>query len=148
MPVTPTLPASHPPETFLRRSTVLQFEDNPANALLVEELLARRGDLELTTATDASSVVQLALLLKPDVILMDIKMPRVSGVQALALLRANPATASIPVIALSSNAYAGEIKICLEAGFFCYLTKPFRLNVLLDKIDAALCQACESYPRS
>ena len=131
----------------LRRSTLLQFEDNPANARLVEELVARRGDLELSTASDASNAVELVLLLKPDVILMDIKMPRVSGVQALALLRANPMTASIPVIALSSNAYLDEIRICLEAGFFCYLTKPFRLDVLMDKIDAALRQACENHPR-
>ena len=73
-------------------------------------------------------------------------MPDVNGLAAAAILRANPATAHIPVIALSSNAYPSEIKRCLKAGLFWYLTKPFQLNELMDAIDAALHFASETRP--
>jgi len=80
----------------------------------------------------------------PDVILMDINLPDISGLAALQILCKNPATAHIPVIALSSNAYPRQIEEGLEAGFFRYLTKPFKVNELMDAIDVALRYAAEN----
>ena len=74
----------------------------------------------------------------PDVILMDINLPGISGIEALKILRADPATAHIPVIALSANAVPRDIEKGLEAGFFRYLTKPIRVNEFMDALDVAL----------
>ena len=124
--------------------TLLQVEDNPANARLVEELISRRSDLKLLTARDGYHGIEMALSHKPDVILMDINLPNISGLAALNILRENPATAHIPVIALSANAFQRQIEEGLEAGFFRYLTKPFKVNELMDAIDAALRYAAEN----
>jgi CheY-like chemotaxis protein len=93
---------------------------------LVETLVARRGDWKLLTTLNGRQGIEMASLHKPDVILTDINLPDISGLAALKILRENPATADIPVIALSSNAYPPQIEEGLEAGFFRYLTKPFR----------------------
>ena len=126
--------------------TLLQVEDNRANALLVEVLVARGSDLKLLTAVDAYYGIEMALSHKPEVILMDINLPGISGLAALKILRVNPATAHIPVIALSSNAYARQIEEGLEAGFFRYLTKPFKANEFMDAIDVALRYAADNRP--
>ena len=120
------------------RRTLLQIEDNPANAELLEQLIARRSDLKFHTAVNADQGMEMAGSYQPDLILMDMKMPGISGLAAISLLRANPATANIPVIALSSNAYSSEIKRCLEAGAIRYLTKPYRIDALMTAIDEAL----------
>jgi len=72
------------------------------------------------------------------VILMDINLPGISGFQALEILRADPATAHIPVVALSANAIPRDIEKGLEAGFFRYLTKPIKVNEFMDTLDVAL----------
>jgi CheY-like chemotaxis protein len=128
-------------EVLLPHRTILQVEDNAANALLVEKLIGRRSDLVLLTATRGSQGIEMAIAHMPDVILMDINMPDISGLAALAILRANPLTSHIPVIALSSNAYPTDIKEGLEAGFFRYLTKPFKISEFMDAVDLALQQA-------
>ena len=69
---------------------------------------------------------------------MDINLPGISGIQALKILRADPATAHIPVIALSANAIPRDIEKGLEAGFFRYLTKPIKVNEFMDTLDVAL----------
>ena len=69
---------------------------------------------------------------------MDINLPGISGFQALHLLRENPVTAHIPVIALSANAMRHDIEKGLEEGFFRYLTKPIKLNELMDTLNLAL----------
>ena len=120
------------------RKTVLQVEDSPANAMLVEPLLARRDDLTLMTATNGYQGIEMARSHQPDVILMDINMPELDGLAAMQMLRNNPATSHIPVIALSSNAYPSQIKLGLDTGFFRYLTKPYKLNEFLATIDLAL----------
>ena len=74
---------------------------------------------------------------QPDVILMDINLPGISGTEALQILREDPATAEIPVIALSANAMPRDIEKGLQAGFFRYLTKPIKLNKLVETLDAA-----------
>jgi PAS domain S-box-containing protein len=123
--------------------TLLYVEDNPANLALVEELIARRGDLKLLTAIDGHLGVELARAYLPDVILMDINLPGISGYGALRLLSADPATAHIPVLALSANAVPRDIEKGLEAGFFRYLTKPIRVREFMDALDLALHKAAE-----
>jgi len=121
-----------------RLRTLLYVEDNPANLMLVEDLIARRPDIRLLSAMDGNRGVELARASRPDVILMDINLPGISGIQALNLLRADPATEHIPVVALSANAIPRDIEKGLEAGFFHYLTKPIKVNEFMDTLDLAL----------
>ena len=118
--------------------TLLYVEDNPANLKLVEQLIARRPDMRLLSARDGNLGIQLARANQPDVILMDINLPGISGIEALKILREDPATAHIPVVALSANAMPRDIEKGLEAGFFRYLTKPIKVNEFMDTLDAAL----------
>ena len=122
----------------MARRQVLCVEDNPANLLLVERLLARRSDLQLISARDGRSGIELARSALPDLILMDINLPGISGLDALQILAADPATAHIPVLALSANAMPRDIERGLEAGFFRYLTKPIRLAEFMLALDQAL----------
>jgi signal transduction histidine kinase/ActR/RegA family two-component response regulator len=124
--------------------TLLYVEDNPANLALVEQLIARRGDLKLVTAIDAYLGIELARACVPDVILMDINLPGMSGYGALKVLRNDPLTAHIPVLALSANAVPRDIEKGIEAGFFRYLTKPIRVREFMDALDVALHHAAES----
>jgi len=121
--------------------SVLCVEDNPANLLLVEKLLARRPDLRLLSARDGRSGVELARSAMPDVILMDINLPGISGIVALGMLAGDPSTAHIPVIALSANAMPHDIEKGLDAGFFRYLTKPIKVAEFMETLDAALAVA-------
>ena len=117
--------------------TVLNVENHPANVLLVESLLALRSDLRLLTALTGTKGCEMALSFQPDLILMDIRLPDISGFEALEILQKNPSTARIPVIALSSYAYQIEIDKGLKNGFFRFLTKPYRLDDLMNAIDDA-----------
>ena len=118
--------------------SLLYVEDNPANLQLVEQLIARREDIRLFSAIDGMQGIQLARAQRPDIILMDINLPGISGIEALRILRADPATAHIPVVALSANAMPLDIEKGLQAGFFRYLTKPIKLNELMGALDLAL----------
>ena len=106
--------------------------------MLVEDLIARRPDIRLLSARDGIRGVEIARASLPDVILMDINLPGISGIQALRILAEDPATAHIPVIALSANAMPRDIEKGLEAGFFRYLTKPIKVNEFMDTLDVAL----------
>ena len=121
-----------------RTRTLLYVEDNPANLMLVEDLIARRSDISLLSATDGLSGVAAARAALPDVILMDINLPGISGIHALKILREDPNTAHIPVVALSANAIPRDIEKGLKAGFFRYLTKPIKVNEFMDTLDLAL----------
>jgi CheY-like chemotaxis protein len=123
--------------------TLLYVEDNPANLALVEQLIARRGDLKLLTAIDGHLGIELARAYLPDVILMDINLPGISGYGALKILNEDRATAHIPVLALSANAVPRDIEKGLDAGFFRYLTKPIRVREFMDALDVALQHASE-----
>jgi len=125
------------------KRTLLYVEDNPANLLLVEQLIARRSDLKLLTAIDGHLGIRLARAYQPDAILMDINLPGISGYGALKILRKDPSTAHIPVIALSANAVPRDIEKGLEAGFFRYLTKPIKVIEFMDALDVALHHAAE-----
>ena len=118
--------------------TLLYVEDNKANLNLVEELLARRPDMRLLTAGDGTRGIALARTHQPEVILMDINLPGISGTQALKILREDPVTAHIPVLAISANAMPRDIKKGLEAGFFRYLTKPIVVDEFMDALGTAL----------
>jgi PAS domain S-box-containing protein len=118
--------------------TLLYVEDNPANLMLVEDLIARRPDIRLLTARDGNRGIEIARASRPDVILMDINLPGISGIKALRILAEDPTTAHIPVVALSANAIPHDIKKGLEAGFFRYLTKPIKVNEFMDTLDVAL----------
>jgi PAS domain S-box-containing protein len=121
-----------------RRRTLLYVEDNVANLKLVEQLIARRPDMRLLSAQDGSLGIALARASHPEVILMDINLPDMSGIEALKILREDPVTARIPVIALSANAVRRDIENGLEAGFFRYLTKPLKVDEFMDTLDVAL----------
>jgi PAS domain S-box-containing protein len=124
--------------------TLLYVEDNPANLKLVEQLLGRRPALRLLTAIDGNQGIQLARAHQPDVILMDINLPGISGIEAMKILREDPTTAHIPIVALSANAMPRDIAKGLVAGFFSYLTKPIKVNEFMEALDAAL-QAAHAY---
>ena len=120
------------------RRTVLYVEDNPANLELVEQLIARRPDLQLLSAADGNLGIEFARVYQPAAILMDINLPGINGLDAMKILRADLATAHIPIIALSANAVPHYIEKALQAGFFAYLTKPIKVNQFMDTLDAAL----------
>jgi PAS domain S-box-containing protein len=136
--VAPTAAARGPVNPSMPLRTLLYVEDNPANLKLVEQLIARRPDLRLLSAVNGNLGVKLARENQPEVILMDINLPGISGTQALKILREDPATAHIPVLALSANALPLDIKKGLEAGFFRYLTKPIKVGELMDALNVAL----------
>jgi CheY-like chemotaxis protein len=119
-------------------STLLYVEDNAANLKLVEQLIARRPTLRLLTAVDGNQGIQLARAHQPNVILMDISLPGISGIEALKILRDDPATAHIPIVALSANAMPRDIERGLAAGFVSYLTKPIKVKEFMEALDAAL----------
>ncbi|MEO8134641.1 MAG: ATP-binding protein, partial [Betaproteobacteria bacterium] len=118
--------------------TVLYVEDNQANMHLVQQLIARRPDLRLLSAGDGMRGIALARIHQPEVIVMDINLPGISGIQALKILREDRTTAHIPVLALSANAMQRDIEKGLEAGFFRYLTKPIKVNEFMVALDTAL----------
>jgi PAS domain S-box-containing protein len=123
--------------------TLLYVEDNSANLKLVEQLIARRPNMCLLSAVDGPMGIQLARDNQPEVILMDINLPGMSGIQALKILRDDPATAHIPVLAISANAMRGDIKKGMDAGFFRYLTKPVNVIDFMEAMDLALSFAQE-----
>ncbi|MFN0315321.1 MAG: CHASE3 domain-containing protein [Burkholderiales bacterium] len=118
--------------------TILYVEDNPANLELVEQIIARRPDLRLLSAADAKAGIESARANLPEVILMDIHLPGISGTEAMKMLLADPTTARIPVIAISANAMPRDIELALEAGFFNYLTKPIKVKEFMDALGVAL----------
>ena len=92
----------------------------------------------MLSAVDGHRGVELARTCLPDVILMDINLPGISGIEALKILREDKATAHIPVLALSANAMARDIQRGLDAGFFRYLTKPIKVSEFMEALNVAL----------
>lgn len=115
--------------------TLLYIEDNPANLQLIEYAMLRYPWLRMLTASDAETGIELARREVPDLILMDLNLPRMDGYSALAQLRQYPETRDIVVIALSAAAMPGEVERGLQAGFRYYLTKPVNLAELQAKIE-------------
>ena len=118
--------------------TLLYVEDNPANLMLVEHIIESHPHVRMLSASNGNLGIALARTHLPDVILMDINLPGISGLQALKILHAEPATAHIPVLAISANAMPRDIEKGLAAGFFRYLTKPIKVNEFINALDEAL----------
>jgi two-component system cell cycle response regulator DivK len=118
-------------------STILIVEDNEKNLKLVRDVLQVKGfaTLEAGTAEDG---IKLATEHKPDLILMDIHLPGMNGIEALKVLRAEKATAAIPVIAVTASVMQQDRKQITEAGFDAYVGKPINLKEFLDAVRAAL----------
>ncbi len=120
-----------------RQRTVLYVEDDPANLKLVQEIIGFRPELRLLSAGDGLAGVEMARANLPDVILLDLNLPVLNGVEALRMLRADPRTSSIPVIALTASAMASDVEAGLASGFFRYLTKPINIAELSAALEAA-----------
>jgi CheY-like chemotaxis protein len=118
--------------------TLLYVEDNPGNLKLVEQIIARHPDIRLQTAVNGNSGIEAARKSMPDVILMDINLPDITGFEAQRILRTDPSTAHIPVIAISANAMPLDIEKALKAGFFRYVTKPIKINEFMEALNSAL----------
>ncbi len=118
--------------------TLLYVEDNPANLQLVVQIISRRPTMRLLSARTGDIGIELARAARPDVILMDINLPGMSGIKAMQILREDSLTQHIPVVALSANAMPRDIERGLQAGFFRYLTKPLRVDEFLETLDVAL----------
>ncbi|UUZ54514.1 response regulator [Massilia sp. H-1] len=118
-------------------STLLYIEDNPGNLRLVEEIVRPRTDLRLLSAAEGHAGIALARQHLPHVILVDIHLPGIDGFEIRRLLRADPRTARIPVIAMTARAMPSDIARGKEAGFYSYLTKPIDIDLFSSVIDRA-----------
>ncbi|HSW08243.1 PAS domain-containing protein [Aquabacterium sp.] len=125
-PVLPAPPALH---------HLLYIEDNPVNVMIVSELIGRRHDLQLESAPDGRSGIELARASAPELILVDMQLPDFDGHEVLRRLRADPATAGIRCIALSANAMPEDIRHALAAGFDDYWTKPLDFRRFMGALD-------------
>ena len=121
-----------------RRRLVLYVEDNPANVRFVRDLVSTLDDVELLAVPTAELGVELARAERPDLVLMDINLPGMNGFEALARLHASPETTHIPVIALTAAATARDHQHGLDAGFYRYLTKPVKVDELIEAMEAVL----------
>ena len=129
-------PESTPKGADTLRRQVLYIEDNPVNALIISELLARRSDLELTVACDGTNGVELAQRRLPQLILLDMHLPDIDGLEVMRRLQADVRTAHIPCIALSANAMPEDIDRTLQAGASDYWTKPLDFRAFMAALDA------------
>jgi CheY-like chemotaxis protein len=118
--------------------TLLVIASDQANMLLMTQLISRRDDLNLLTAVSGKEGMKLACTSQPEVVVLDTALSDICAGEVLKGLRQNPLTSRIPVIAVSSDAYSTQIKAGLQAGFYRYLTKPYKLTDLLDAIDCSL----------
>ena len=118
--------------------TVLYIDDSPINTMLVERILVSRPGVVFESAPDGRSGLDRAARLTPDLILLDLKLPDVSGEQVLASLRADPTTRTIPVIVISAEMDTEVRRRLLERGAQWCLTKPFAIAELLGLVDGSL----------
>jgi len=120
--------------------TILYVEDNEANRMIVRDLL-KRTKYQLIEAHDGETGVAKALEARPGLILMDIQLPNISGLEAIRRLRADPATASTPIIAITSFALSGDEQKAKAAGATAYLAKPYSPFDLLKLVRQYLPEA-------
>ncbi len=116
---------------------LLLVEDNEANADMLSRRLIRQG-FDVLLATDGQQAVDVATDAQPDLVLMDISLPKIDGWEATRRLKGAAATAAIPIIALTAHAMVADRQKCLDAGCNEFETKPIDLKRLLEKIHALL----------
>jgi len=119
-------------------ATVLCIEDTSSNRVLIESALSLRPGIQLLSAVRGSLGLDLARAHSPDVVLLDLNLPDMSGDDVLARLRAEPATADIPVIVISADATPRRVAALIEAGAFAFVTKPLAIRGFLETVDEAL----------
>jgi len=117
--------------------TILYVEDNELNRKIVRDLL-RRTSYRLIEAPDGEAGVTIAREQRPDLILMDVQLPKISGIEATRRLRAEAATAATPIIAITSFALSGDEQRAKDAGASAYLAKPYSPFALLSLIQKLL----------
>ena len=118
--------------------TILHIDDQPANLSLVERVFETRDDFLLLAATDGQDGIAQARAHQPDLILLDLHLPDLSGDEVVRRLHTERSTSGIPVVILSADATPGQIERLRGLGVRDYLTKPFKIDALLRAIDTAL----------
>lgn len=121
----------------MSQRTILYIEDNEYNRKIVRQLLSRSSS-RLIEAADGETGVALAQLERPDLILMDVQLPRMSGLDATRLLRADPLTNHIPIVVITSYALSGDREKAMRAGAANYLAKPYSPSELLAMVKQLL----------
>ena len=124
-----------------RRHLVVYIEDNPSNIAFMEDLLADYDRVELITAPTAEIGIELVRARRPDLVIMDINLPGMSGLEATRRLREWPETAPIPIVALSAAAMVRDRQRIADAGFYRYLTKPVKVDELAAVLEELLSPA-------
>ncbi|GAB4550084.1 MAG: hypothetical protein Tsb007_01000 [Rhizobacter sp.] len=122
--------------------TVLYIEDNAVNALLVVEVLRQWPEVRVVVAVDGASGLEQAHQLQPDVLLLDMQLPDMNGLQVLKRLKQEPATRKLKVVALSANAVGTDVDATLRAGAVAYWTKPIDFAPFLEKMRTMLLTGC------
>jgi len=117
----------------MKAKTILYVEDNELNRKIVRDML-RRTPYQLLEATDGEAGIAMARTECPDLILMDIQLPKISGLEAMRVLRQAAETANTPIIAITSFALSGDDQKAKDAGASAYLAKPYSPRELLDMI--------------
>src|SRR5262249_15681866 len=125
---------------------ILYVEDNEDNVYLLKMRLGVLEGFEIAVATDGAEAISAVTANSPDIILMDLNIPVISGWEATRRLKADPKTAGIPIIALSAHAMAGDREKALEAGCDEFGTKPIDFVRLLNKIKKLGSQHSSAYP--
>ncbi len=121
----------------MSQKRILLVEDNEFNRKIVRDLLSRQP-YDLLEAQDGEAGVEAARRELPDLIIMDVQLPKISGLDATRRIRAEPATAKIPIIVVTSFALSGDDKKAMDAGASAYLAKPYSPRQLLDAIRKML----------
>lgn len=134
-----------PPSALATERTVLYIEDNLSNLNLIERILEQRPEIHLISAMQGEIGIDLAREHHPDLILMDLNLPDMSGHEALLRLRSDPATNAIPIVVVSADATPGQIERLITAGAKGYLVKPLDVKTFLATIEEQLLM-CEKKP--
>jgi CheY-like chemotaxis protein len=123
-----------------RRRVVVYVEDNPANVVFMRDVLGDFDQVDLVTAPTAEMGIEIARVRLPDAVIMDINLPGMSGVDALHLLRQDPQTKDVPIIALTAAASERDRQRGIQAGFYRYLTKPVKVDELVTALEELLAE--------
>jgi len=122
---------------MMAAKVILSVEDNEANRRIIRDLFTRKG-YRVVEAINGEVAVTVAKQEKPDLILMDVQLPKMDGYEATRLIKADPELAAIPVLAVTSYALSGDREKALKAGCEDYVAKPFRPRELVEKVEKLL----------